>query len=84
MKLSYQPRVKEPFILSLSTEELSAFRFYLHESVTQLTTKLQNFKALSKVDETYDKFIPLTERDLNELKKTVERFEKLVMSLKIA
>lgn len=84
MKLSYQARVKEPFILSLSTEELGSFRFHLHEAVEKLNTKLNNFKALYKIDERYGKVIKSTERDLRELRKVVNRFEKLVMTLKIA
>lgn len=82
MKLSYEPLTHEPFLLRLTTEELSALRWHLAESVDKLKSKSLYFESMSNHDEAFKRASESTKLDLADANKLRDDLEILVKRLK--
>lgn len=82
MKLSYKPRVKEPFVLDLSTEELGLIRFHLCQEIDTMTTRVTFYKGYAKDDPKTKPVLKDALRTLKRLKKFSDHLEAAVQSLK--
>ena len=75
MKVSYKVKVKEPYILELSVDELIVMRFHLHEAMDTLRGTVCYHKSMSKYDETHKKVWKAKSRELRDLEKFCKQLE---------
>ena len=80
MKLSYKEKVKEPFILELSTDEMALIRYHLGEQVDNMKSKSINFKCQSEArkDKSIKKIWKSQERSTRDLIKVQTRLEDVI------
>lgn len=82
MKMSYKTRVREPYFLELSTDELGSIRYLLHEGVEKMRSRVLFFKSMGKTNSEYRKFHKSSQRELVRMEKTLKKLETAIKELK--
>jgi len=82
MKLTYKAKVKEPFILELSTDEIGLIRYHLFQSVEATESKARWCKAMANGSSESKRLWKIQLQVAKKLSKVISDMEMSIMTLK--